>query len=246
MGKQILSIAVIISAVLISCSKEKIEKQQANQSIETVSGSITLRPSIDPLTVGLLGCYQFNGNLKDSTGKLADAVSSIGRVAYTTDRKGAVGKAIQFNQAYGLNIFAVPLDSNMSISVWVKNEAYPTGWAVPLIGSNFSFSLTQSLNNYSAAFWSDVPTPVLSTGIIDNKWHHIVLTHDPHSLILFMDGKLTASIPMSSGTLPSSASDYTIGWGFNGGYQYWKGAMDDLRFYKRVLSAVDITKLKQL
>ena len=36
--------------------------------------------------------------------KLPDGVSNVGRVLYTTDRKGQANKAIRFNAAYGENI----------------------------------------------------------------------------------------------------------------------------------------------
>src|SRR5215204_7582936 len=117
--------ATFITVAFISCSKEKIESPTTSQQSEEVTkpnspgGPIV----INPLTVGLLGRYEFNGTLKDATGKLQDAWPEQGRVIYGTDRKGNTNSAIRFNGAYGVGIYDIPYTpGNCSVSFWTKDD----------------------------------------------------------------------------------------------------------------------------
>ena len=61
---------------------------------------------------------------------------------------------------------------------------------------------------------------------------------------LYIDGVLIAT---TSSPLVNFGTDllhtYTLGYG---GGLFWKGSLDDVRFYKRVLSLSDIIALKNL
>ena len=250
MKKQILILAAtFITVAFISCSKEKIETSSANQPAEEVTA---LNPPggpivIDPLSVGLLGRYEFNSNLKEFTGQLPNWISTANRAIYTTDRKGGANKAIRFNQAYGLYLLDVPLDTNMSVSVWVKNDIFPVNHKVPFVEIARSISFHQEENKYMAASWNGIAGQYVYSGAIDNNWHHIAATRDKISLKFYVDGNLIGSSPTPAGfSLDDLVTDYGVGYGFNAGYKYWKGNMDDLRIYKRVLSPVEVTKLKNL
>jgi hypothetical protein len=245
MKKQFLFIAVITtSAIFFSCSKEKIETAPMNESLESISKPVF---KLDPLSVGLLGRYEFNNTLKDTTGKLADFTSTVGRVLYTTDRKGVANRAIRFNQAYGLFVKNVPLDTNMSVSIWVKNDIYPVGLMVPLMEGSQAISFWQLTNTYKAFNWNTVAYQGVTSGPIDNNWHHLAATRDAISLKFYIDGNLVGTSPTPAGTGPNNVvSDYTIGYGYNAGYKYWKGNMDDFRIYKRVLSAAEVNTLANL
>ena len=252
MKKQFLIFATAITTVaFISCSKEKIETQQPRNFEEIATAK---KPgggnSFTPVSnKGLLGRFEFNNNLKDATGQLADGVSTVNRVLYTTDRKGQPDKAIRFNEAYGVNILDVPLDEEMTLSVWVKNDFFPTIWRVPFAEGSHSFNLSQLENLYQVAYWTGISGPHQSyeTGPIDHEWHHVAATRDLTSLKVYIDGNLVASVPTPPGTiLGNTESDYVIGYGWNADWRYWKGSMDDLRFYARVLSAAEINTLANL
>jgi len=244
--KQFLFGAVIISATIVSCSKEKSETPQPGT---TVDNSITFKPIFfDPLKIGLSARYEFDGSLVDSTGKLKDATPYIGKAIYTTDRKGAPDHALAFDGNSGFQIFDVPLDENVSVAVWVQSKCYPTIGNVPFVEGQQSFSLTQLENTYQAAYWSDIPGAgqyVEATS--GREWHHLAATRDAVSLKFYIDGILVGSSPSPVGAIPAiSTSEYILGFGWNAGYLYWTGSMDDLRFYKRVLSASEVYKLAHL
>ena len=247
MKKQILIFATITTIVFTSCSKEKIETIETgtNEEIATArsgSGGSSFVPEN-----GLLGRYEFNGNLKDTTGKLKNGVSTVNRVIYTTDRKGVAGKAIKFNGAYGVNIFGVPLDSNMSVSVWVKYDMLPTDYRIQMVSCPHSFSLSQLENTFQAAHYYYGGYTVLGPITANNSWHHLAATFDGNTLKFYVDGVLQgvgSSAADSGPVVPKS--DYLLGYGYNAGYKYWMGSMDDLRFYKKVLSDSQVQALKNL
>ena len=242
--------ATFITVALISCSKEKIETPVTNQQGEEVTalnspgGPIV----INPLNVGLLGRFEFNGNLKDTTKKLADADPTGPRITYTTDRKGQAKKAIRFNGTYGLEIFDVPsFPENSSVSLWVKDDIVEgPNWYVMLRGQN-AFSFQQSVQAFGASFLKGISIfQHVGTTPIDDKWHHIAATRDNTSLKLYIDGVLIGTSPSPAESLPpSSLNKYQVAYGpaIN---HYWKGSVDDLRFYKRVLSQTEVQALYNL
>ena len=246
MQKQFLFAAVIISAIFVSCSKEK---SGTPPQETTVDNSIVFKPkNFDPLKIGLTGRFEFDGSLIDSTGKLKDASLYTGKVTYTTDRKGASDHALEFDGNNGFQIFDVPLGENVSVAVWVQSKCYPTTGLVPFVDGQQSFSLTQLENIYQAAYWNGIPGPgqyvEASSG---REWHHLAATRDANSLKFYVDGILVGSSPSPAGAVPAiSASEYILGFGWNGEYLYWKGGMDDLRFYKRVLTSSEVYQLAHL
>src|SRR5215203_83471 len=238
--------AVIISATIVSCSKDKSETPQPGT---TIDNSIAFKPkNFDPLKIGLTARFEFDGSLVDSSGNLKDATPIVGKASYTTDRKGTPDHAMAFDGTNGLQILGVPLDVNVSVAVWVQSKCYPIIGNVPFVEGQHSFSLTQLESTYQAGYWSNIPGPgqyvETSAG---REWHHLAATRDAVELKFYVDGILVGSSPSPAGAVPAiSASEYILGFGWNAGYLYWIGSMDDLRFYKRVLSSSDVDKLAHL
>ena len=239
--------ATFITVAFISCSKEKIEAPVTHQQGEEVTapnspgGPIV----IDPLSVGLLGRYEFDGNLKDATGKLEDAwPEQGGGVLYGADRKGKRNKAIRFNGRYEVTVYDVPYTpGNCSISFWRKDEITEGPYWYEMLGSSHAFNFIQNENEFNGNFQKFGYGIVQQVGTtpIDGQWHHIAATRDNNSLKLYIDGVLI-------GTAPSTTVDFGA-WvlhNYRLGYHGWKGSLDDVRFYKRVLSSTEINMLKSL
>ena len=236
-----------ITVAFISCSKEKIETPQTNLQAEEVTGISNPGIVLNPLNIGLIGRFEFDGNLKEMTNKLPNWISTANRAIYTADRKGNAGKAIRFNEAYGLYLLGVPLDTNMSVSVWVKNDLFPIDYKVPFVEIGRGLNFYQEENKYMATSWNGIAPQYVWSGAIDNNWHHIASTRDKTSMKFYVDGILVGSSPTPAGSnVDPLITDYNVGYGFNAIYRYWKGNMDDLRIYKRSLSAVEISKLASL
>jgi hypothetical protein len=245
MKKQFLIFATsIITLAFVSCSKEKIETEQPANFEEIAAGKGgNGGPPVS--NKGLLGRFEFNSNLEDATGQLADGVSTAGRVLYTTDRKGQTAKAIRFNAAYGVDIADVPsTPDGASISVWIKHDTLPSpGWLCSVFSFK-GFIIQQSFDFFQASYYTGlygVQPGVLSTTGTDKNWHHMAATRDNNELKFYIDGILIGTAPTPAGAGPYPAVDnYLLGHAFD---TFWKGSLDDLRFYGRVLTAAEINSL---
>jgi hypothetical protein len=250
MKKQIMILAAaFITAALFSCSKEKIKTNENSNNEEMVAVDAK-KPGGNGVpqvsNKGLLCRYEFNSNLKDTTGKLKDGESTANRILFTTDRKGNTNWAIHFNEAYGVNIFDVPIDDEMSISVWVKNKFYPEIFVTPFVEAAHSFAFSQLENMYQASYSVPFgfPSQYVISDPIDNDWHHLAATRDGISLKFYIDGNLIGTSPTPAGAIPQVLTDmFQLGYGWNTDWKYWNGSMDDLRIYRRVLSASEVQTL---
>jgi Concanavalin A-like lectin/glucanases superfamily len=245
MKKQIFLIAVMFSAILFSCSKEKIETPKTSESpapigLPNTAGQKAIPPSLNQ---NLEGLFQFDGNLLEQTGKLNAQASTAGADIYTEDRKGVPNSAIKFMGRYGLITDSVPTPTNCSVAAWVKYDS-------PKIENWFVYGLLgfgQSYDQYVGYVSTPATTGVLS-GPIDDHWHFLVTTYDGQYIRFYVDGNFVGN-QFNPGTFNSGpgnpGSTFWIG-GDVLGTGFWLGAMDDLRFYSRTLSDKDVTKLYNL
>lgn len=193
-----------------------------------------------------------NGIVKELKG---NAVNFQSNIAFTTDRNGNQNCAIVFN---GTQFLHIPKnDSNgivqndpFSISLWfrmqnVNNDDLENLFTKGnMIGEGFELSVF-NLNapmfragalNIKDIEWSS--SAVLPTDV--TNWHHLVVTVDASNTVkLYRDGELRNSSELSSAQIGTQTMDYYIGNNF-------RGFMDDLRVYKRLLSPDEVQVLFKL
>ena len=257
MKKQFLIlVTTITSFVIISCSKDKTEMEPVTQNTNQqtdVSNAAKERLVVDPLLVSLQGRYEFNGNLKDATRKLSDGIPSLllrGIPIYTYDRKGIANSALKFDGSYYVSIHNVPVQQNMSLSLWVKRTAtYPSNAPPSIVRHN---STGISVMQDEDAFWGRVlsytiseSSSLISDPFNDEAWHHIVITYSADAMIMYVDGQWQGKTS-DVYTVPDVITKYLLGYAHGQTGKYWKGYIDDLRFYGRTHSASDAQKLYNL
>ena len=247
MKKQISVFVVTITAIVFfSCSKQEKDIPQPQSSVDQQQMSNSINPPfilIDPLEVSLSGRYEFDSNLKDRTGKLADAVPNIVNASYTADRKGNLNRALKLDGKYVVSILNVPHGLKMSLAAWVKYDnasQYPDVFAH---SNSDGPSFMQAFNEY-VGFNNPGLNPWIGSGPIDNKWHHLVTTTDGATVKFYVDGILKGSAA-SPDVYGDIVANYYLGYGAVAG-KYWYGSMDDVRFYSRTLNASDVAALSKL
>jgi len=245
MKKQLFILATITTIVFTSCSKEKIEAPQTNQPEEIAGarGGGGIIASVD-LKKGLLGLFEFNGNLIDKTGKLEDGVTNTsGPASYTIDRKGFRGKAIKFNGIYNVSLTGVPHSARMSVAAWVK---YDSANAMPSVIVSSQSDGPQFVQDYNYFYGYSNPSgnPKIYSGALNDQWHFLVATIDGATLRFYVDGSLVGSVA-SSDVDDSLITFYQLGGGYTA-VTNWFGAMDDVRFYDRAISAAEVQALFNL
>ena len=246
MKKHFLIIMTLATIVCVSCSKQKIEEPQPSQPEEFAGAMNNANKGGNPLDAGLVGRFEFDGNLNDKTGQLVPGQSTVGRVIYAADRKGNVNSSIRFNGAYGINLYNVPLDTNMSVSIWIRKDVATLLNTTPFVEGSQCFTFMQLNDAINSAYFNEAAGT--SQGVmgpsLDGNWHHLAATRDANIFRFYVDGKLIGTSPTPAGSVPPDVvSDWILGFGYNMGYKYWYGRMDDLRIYKRVITTSEINKL---
>ena len=239
--------ATFISVAIVSCSKQNVEMPETAQinaeEISTSSSSSAERLVIDPLTVNLEGRFEFNGNLKDQTRKLADGISTRRVVSYGTDRKGNMKSALYLDSTYYVKLFDVPQQTKTSLSVWLKpTDLNHSGGIVN--HQTAGPKVNQAAQTLSCAVATDESTPGQYLSIANNGWHHVVITFDGANVRVYINNVLKTTVAHAFSITPT-LTDYVIGYSYIW-QNLWKGKVDDLRFYSRTLSASDVQKLYNL
>lgn len=238
--------AIFISVVFISCSKEKmaVTETPSSTSEEIATSSSSNGSGVDPLSSKLEGWFTFNATLKEQTNKLPEGISSKRLASFTYDRNGIPQSALRLDSTYYVKLFKVQQKTNTSISVWVKygNEvAYNAFLRPDVAGPGFG-------QYYNKKITATVHTPVTHSAIstdVNNSWHHLVVTYDGMTIRLYIDGSLNVSALHSApGSFGPLFTNYILGMHNDG--IFWRGYIDDLRFYSRTLSASDVQLLYNL
>jgi hypothetical protein len=204
------------------------------------------------LDMGLVAHWNFGaGSLADVSGNAHNG-TTVGNITSTTDRNGSTGCAMQFpGETSHIAIphstdFDIAADGAFTISLWYQggseewgdqewlfakraNSAFSNDYALSL------YDLNRALGNIADEnyLWSPVMPP-----IPDVQWHHIAYIQSNGNQQLWQDNVLQAWDSTQQAVVSQSTEGIVIG-------QYFEGAIDDIRFYGRDLSAAEVGLLFQ-
>jgi len=207
----------------------------------------TLIVPVQPGTAGLVACYPFDGNVKDSSGKGNDGTL----VREPKWVPGKIGQAMDFD---GMRDFVeVPDSASLDIadaitmaawlnprstgdhrwvvakSAWGATETYGLG-----VTNAGSIECGVSINN---AWTYRQTTATISNG----TWTHVVGQYSPPFMRVFINGRLSQE--WNVGTSKINTNNHNLFIGKQTGNQFYGGSIDDLRFYNRALSPEEILGL---
>lgn len=139
-----------------------------------------------------------------------------------------------------------------SVEFWVKPNANTGGFQCPVSSQNFSGSGRDGFLFYqnAGASWefrlgnaggyvavASGSAPTLGS------WQHIVGVYDGSSALLYVNGALAGSATLSGTYLPNATQVFRIGATGNGtGGAFFNGDVDEVAFFNRVLSSVEISQ----
>lgn len=132
-----------------------------------------------------------------------------------------------------------------SYSLWIKFNETPT--ATQHIFTNGSITTWNLLASYyttqglTAGFRNSANNYAYSyVQPVVGMWHHLVGTYDGVTRKVYIDGVLKGTGTTGTGNLSAiTTGDLTLGYGST----YFKGNMDDLRFYQHTLTQEEISSL---
>jgi hypothetical protein len=221
-------------------------------------------------TSGLLGYWPFDGNANDFSGNSNNG--TVTNAILAVDRFGNANNAYNFNGVNSFitvpNSSTVDIADNTSFSVsfWMKtspNVGYACVFAKHIAGYWNGYSAV--VNNFDQGYCTTpghLLTYVASGAFQDactnnniaddtENWYHVtsVYNSNTNQIILYINATLQSDIGQKSGSTSNSA-DLLFG-GFpippsspySNYSSYFKGLLDDIRLYNRVLSLTEINDL---
>ncbi|MFN8712892.1 MAG: LamG-like jellyroll fold domain-containing protein [Bacteroidota bacterium] len=220
-------------------------------------------PAAAQLTEGLIGDFNFNN------GKAIDNVSEqhikASSVLYGDDRFGNSNSAcyLMGNKTSYLNLGTDNRfkHQEMSCSIWFKiihSNYSGNGYnSNPIIltknqpGDDFfeSYCIGYELTSQTLGFVITIlPNEqfIINTTerIKQDQWYHVVFSFNQKQMWFYLNGKLVGSLPKSVPVSYLPGDSVMIGNTANQkNSRYLSGAVDDIRFYNRVLSENEITDL---
>lgn len=216
-------------------------------------------------TSGLVLCMSMDGNANDSTKYNHHGI--VRNATLTTGRNGIANTAYYFNGTsshISLGIKPMLKPSSATISVWVKPHTFNS-----YTGGNANcILLTKNPNNpgsYMEAYSLYLtnrsgPTKFMTISTHQpttnekwflsnqntslNQWTHLVLTFDYDSLKLYINGQLDNKTYKGFNNVYDALDSIMIGYSANTmNKNYFKGDMDELKMYNRVLTSSEVQNL---
>jgi hypothetical protein len=247
---------IIILLMIFSLSScRKFIWDNPNDTINTVKESVNLKN-------GLIAFYPFNGNANDESGRGNNG--TVIKATLTSDRFGRNNHAYDFSKT-GANI-TTPLSApvgkkSRSISFWFyTNEVNNTNdqWIMVGYGGDLEFT------NFYASIWNsnscvgvDIGASyvVYNTNII-GRWHNLILVYDNSfgntvsSVKTYLDGSLLQDVKTQTAYFEintGNSAKRPFGFGPPNSpiqsLQTFRGKIDDIHIYNRILTKEEITYL---
>jgi hypothetical protein len=153
--------------------------------------------------------------------------------------------SLSFNTGVGLtvafwaNLNGVPAGTKALVTKGSYEGVGAPGWGIT-VNSASKLYLYQSTSSGCAKL-------TLGTALTTNAWHHIAYVGDivggKARLRLCVDGAVAGTLSSNATAFVDNTADLFMGATAGPTYRYFKGALDDVRFYDEVLSDADIAAL---
>jgi Concanavalin A-like lectin/glucanases superfamily len=242
----------------------KIQALVAVMSLVTACGRVGFAqcddaPCTDELDVigpdGLIARYAMDDNpAKGTVTAVPRKYSAQCGAMCPSATEGVRGGGYEFSRdirfALPANILA--RNSAYTISIWLKLPSLPTPMS-PLTKiihvqsyNAVSLRIDPGMVSYegttSNAGSMSVSSCLASVNVADGQWHQVAMTWNQSNRVLFIDGKAER---VALEPLEDSDEPFGIGGDVDGDVQvlFFRGALDDLRFYNRALSASEVAAL---
>jgi hypothetical protein len=203
---------------------------------------------IGPITNGLVAYYPFNGNANDESGNSNNGI--VHGALLTTNRFGEANSAYVFDgiSAYIETINSLPDMPSASVSFWVNVPAF--GQADQYIFMDGDQTNAKDF----VAHWgnNDIlgvctkDNSCVGLGLpLTNTWFHVaaVANGNTKNLRIWLNGQQVATSSSLGNANVGYHSKLDIGCRAMLYDHFFKGAIDDLRFYNRALSDSEVQQL---
>ncbi|RKR80847.1 concanavalin A-like lectin/glucanase superfamily protein [Mucilaginibacter gracilis] len=212
---------------------------------------------VDSLRIGLIAYYPLNNSGADSSGKGND-VAYYSNMTPAANRFGKANSAFYFD---GLSSYMAVNDNaslrlnntDFTVSAWVKVDYNASGYNI------LSKHITGNDNGWTCGIGGTTglvtfgpgSTSVMAVGgrtVVSNQWHMItsVFNNTNKQLTIYVDGVLdnvTSNFPSPNAAISASMYIGRDEISIPAGGHFFRGALDDVRIYNRILTAKEVQKL---
>ena len=192
----------------------------------------------------LLVYYPMDGNTKDSSGNNLDGIP-VGLIP-TKNRKNESNKAMSFLNGYMLNnVNNTHFENDFTLSLWAQLDTMLT--TDPLLIHSSFLAIQLKSNQFLYLFYRVAP---VYTGFIDyKKWNNVTVVRRSDSSHVYFNGTNIKSfvniLPRQKTWEGNSMAFGRELNGYNPQFHNFKGKFDDIRIYKRALTAEEVKYLYQ-
>ncbi len=214
-------------------------------------------PLSGTLTNGIVAYYPFCGNANDASGNNNNG--TVNGATLTTDRFGNANSAYSFDGTSNfISCANAPLiNVPFTISAWVNLNTLSGFSPILSLGDLGTNNLKKF---YFSPVYGGIGKPSIGTGganditstsivVTPSNWVHVavcVTSYSSTNVVFYVNG-VSYNVNTTGGgnfPFPLNNSGFVIGKDAGtGGYSYFKGKIDDLSIYNRILTAQEITTL---
>ncbi|MDI6448337.1 LamG-like jellyroll fold domain-containing protein [Anaerobaca lacustris] len=208
------------------------------------------RPGVvDPGNSGLVAYYALEGDVEDGSGNGHHGIA-VGDPVYVP---GQVGSGLHFDGTGAQYVDLGTLNPSaatgqLSVSLWANWDGLSgqyqgligkrdPGWSAAEMMWQIEANIDTGIVRFQREGIADIPTAALPIG----EWYHVAVTFDGAVGKVYMAGQLGAEAAFSFGSDPTAAM--VFGASVRDGGNPFNGALDEIRFYDRVLSPFEIRYL---
>ncbi|MBE0543007.1 MAG: immunoglobulin domain-containing protein [Verrucomicrobia bacterium] len=195
----------------------------------------------------IVSWWRAEGNAQDATGANNGALAGN-----TIIGAGRVGQAFVFdgnNDAVNLGNPTNLQLQNFTLEAWVKRaSATVTSQNSPTFGNLFAhgwggYALGIEYNGRLYLSRVGLSSVGIDSAVTDTNWHHVAVTKQGSSVVFFVDGVVYPAPAYDPGF--TFASSFAIGAAGDDLAASFYGAIDEMSFYNRALSATEVLAIYQ-
>lgn len=254
------SILFIMISIILICSCEKEKEKDIDQEKEKELDQVNIKTTSyfdydDFITDGLVAYYPFNGNVNDSSRNRLDGKAN--NVSYSSDRFDQPKRACHFD---GINSY-IKIDNSgllngnkYTICFWYSEDLTDSSDQSIISKSDtarLGFTIGMSKWDYSSQLYFAIkykPGIELLTILGITKWNGGGERKYEFAAVAFSENEYIdyfggGEVSYNSLVFNSNKYDLYIGKSENGRYKNFKGEIDDLLIYNRILTKEEIEKL---
>ena len=245
------------------------EKSLSPGEVNSLYNETTTTAALGTITNPSTVAYYKMADATDETGSYNGTASTVdfnveGKYGFASKFNGS-SSYISFPSPYS----HTSNEGNITVSWWMNNDnVFSNGSFWAILGGEISnssgnagtininaygkgtnqayISLTRIWGSSARYHHSNSTSSSDWVTMIPGQWYHNVITYDPatNSSKYYVDNTLIYNITFSTYSTSGNATNSTLAWGkYRNGNSYFSGKIDQARFFNKVISADEVTKL---